>query len=275
MSLGLVWLDGGYVTASEARVSVFDRGLAYGDGAFTTLRVGGGEPLLIRRHLERLGGDLCALGIPPPAADTLEAACRGLIRRLGLSEAVLKITVTRGVGGRGPAPPESQEEQEPTAFISASPLPPPRPTIRATAVRDERGPLVGRYKSLNYLANVLALREARERGFDEALLTRDETLVEAAISNLISGTGNIPKTSPAAVGALPGIARGVLLDSGEIEEGEIPTATPGPLYCVNSVRGVEPVAELDGRSLVLDPDLEGWLDTTLRDRGALPPCPAV
>ena len=134
--LDLVWLDGEYLTAEQASVSAFDRGLAYGDGAFTTLRVGGGEPLLLERHLARLGRDLAALYIPPPEAGELESACYGLIQRLQLHDAVLKITVTRGAGGRGPLPPE---DPSPTALVSVSSLPPPRSPLRAVTVPDERG----------------------------------------------------------------------------------------------------------------------------------------
>lgn len=265
MSLDLVWLNGEYGPASEARVSVFDRGLAYGEGAFTTLRVGGGEPLLVQRHLERLGRDLRALHIPLPDTRELESACRGLIERLGLSEAVLKITVTGGTGGRGPARPESPE---PNAFISASPLPAPRPPILAVTVPDERGPLA-RYKSLDYLANVLALREARQRGFDEAIFASGGVLAEATVSNLVGLEDGALRTPARAV--LPGIAREVLLESGEVEEGDIPAETRGPLYCVNAVRGIEAVAALDGRELSRDAEIESRLTGALRAGGALPP----
>ena len=266
VSFDLVWLDGGYVPASEARVSVFDRGLAYGDGAFTTLRVGGGAPLLLDRHLARLGRDLEALYIPSPAPGEIEAACRGLAQRLGLTDAVLKITVTRGQGGRGPTLPE---EPKPTAFVTASPLPAPRGPLRAVTTSDERGTL-SRHKSLNYLASVLALREARERGFDEAIFTHGGALAEATVSNLV-GLEDGSLRTPDADGLLPGIARGVLLESGEVEEGELPAATRGPLYCVNAVRGVEAVAELDGRTLARDAEAETRLVAALRERGALPP----
>jgi branched-chain amino acid aminotransferase len=263
MSFDLVWLNGAYVPASEARISAFDRGLAYGDGAFTTLRVGGGEPLLLRRHLARLALDLGALYIPPPGLEELAAACHGLVERLDLSEAVLKITVTRGAGGRGLAPPT---EPEPTAFVAASPLTAPRPPLRAATVPDERGALAS-HKSLNYLASVLALREARDGGCDEALFVRDGALVEATVSNLVGLVEGSPRT-PAGDGILPGIARGVLLESGAVEEGELPADTPGPLYCVNSVRGVEAVGELDGRALTRDSVMEARLVAALRESGA-------
>lgn len=265
MSHDLVWLNGEYLSASEASVSVFDRGLAYGDGAFTTLRVGGGEPLLLARHLARLGRDLATLYIPPPDAGNLEAACRGLIHRLELLEAVLKITVTRGPGGRGPLPPE---EPSPTVLVSSSPLPAPRSPLRTVIVPDERGSLA-RHKSLNYLPSVMALREARERGCDEAIFARDGLLREASVSNLFGMAGG-ELVTPYDDGILPGVAREMLLDSGVVVEGDMPADTRGPLYCVNSVRGVEPVSELDGRELAQDSRAEARLAEALRERGALP-----
>lgn len=261
----LVWLNGEYLPAAEALVPVSDRGLAYGDGAFTTLRVGGGEPLLLDSHLARLGHDLAALYIPPPEADTLEAACRGLVHRLELRDAALKITVTRGPGGRGPAPPD---DPSPTAFISASPLPAPRGPLRAATVDGERDAL-SRHKSLNYLPSVLALREARERGCDEAIFALDGLLLEASISNLV-GVEGAGLVTPAGGGVLPGVARGALLESGAAVEGDVAADTPGPLYCVNAVRGIEPVGELDGRMLGRDPETEARLRAALREQGALP-----
>lgn len=263
-SLDLVWLNGEYLPASEARVSVFDRGLSYGDGAFTTLRVGASEPLLLHKHLARLERDLTALYIPPPEPGDLESACYGLIHRLELREAVLKITVTRGPGGRGPLPPE---EPSPTVLVSASPLPPPRASLKAVTLPDERGSLV-RHKSLNYLPSVLALREARQRGCDEAIFARHGLLTEASSSNIVGVAGG-ELVTPAA-GVLPGVAREALLESGEAGEGDVPAGTRGLLYCVNSVRGVEPVAELDGLELALDGGMEARLSGALRERGALP-----
>ena len=262
--MNLVWLNGEYLPAEQARVSVFDRGLAYGDGAFTTLRVGKGEPLLLDRHLARLRRDLESLYIPPPDAGELEAACRGLIQRLELREAVLKITVTRGPGGRGPLPPE---EPSPTTFVSASQLPPPRAPLRAVTVPDERGAL-SRHKTLNYLPSVLALREAHQRGAEEAIFARDGLLAEASVSNLLGLDGEELVTP--APGVLPGVAREALLDSGVAGEGNVPADTRGPLYCVNSVRGVEAVSELDGRGLIQDSRVEARLVEALRERGALP-----
>lgn len=264
MSHDLVWLNGEYLSASEARVSAFDRGFAYGDGAFTTLRVSKGEPLLLGRHLARLRRDLAALYISPPDAGELESACRGLIHYLELLEAVLKITVTRGPGGRGPLPPE---EPSPTILVSASPLPPPRAPLRVLTVPDKRGALA-RHKSLNYLPSVLGLREAHQQGYDEAIFARDGLLREASVSNLVALDGDEFVTP--AFGVLPGVAREALLDSGVVGEGGVPADTQGPLYCVNSVRGVEPVSELDGRELARNSRTHEQLVETLRERGALP-----
>ncbi len=251
--------------ATEARVPVSDRGFAYGDGAFTTLRVARREPLLLYRHLRRLRRDLAALRISPPSPEELAAACRGLVERLEMGEGVVKITVTRGPGARGPSPGKGGE---PTVVVTASGLPEPRPPLRAVSVPDARGSLV-RHKTLNYLTSVLALWEAEVSGRDEAVFVRDGELLEASVSNLAGVADGELLTPPAGRGLLPGVVREVLLEAGTVAEGPLPVDTGGPLYCINAVRGVEPVAELDGRGLALDRGLEERLRGVLGESGAL------
>lgn len=258
--MNLVYLNGSYVPAGEARVPVSDQGLAYGDGVFTTIRVSGG-PCFLEWHLERLLRDAAALYVEPPPVEELEEACRGLVYRLEMEEGVVKVIVTRGVGGRGPSP---KNAGDPTVIVTASGLPEPRPPLRAITVPDARGPLAA-HKTLNYLPNVLALHQAEAAGCDEALFTRDGLLVEATVSNLVGFVGDRLLTPPLDGTVLAGVARRALLEAGAIREGELPSGLAGPLYCINNVRGVEEVAELDGRSLERDPGLHELLQNALED----------
>jgi branched-chain amino acid aminotransferase len=198
----------------------------------------------------------------PPSVEDLEEACRGLISRLEMREGVVKITVTRGAGRGGPSP---KNAGDPTVFVTASELPEPRPPLRAITVADAGGPLAA-YKTLNYLPSVLALRQAEAVGCDEALFTRDGMLVEATVSNLIGVVDGTSYTPPLDGTVLAGVARRALLEAGALREGELPTDRIGPLYCVNNVRGVEEVEELDGRPLERDPELHEMLQKTLEDR---------
>ena len=110
-----MWIDGALVAPDEARVSVFDHGVTVGDGVFETLKVAGGRPFAVRRHLERLGRSARALGLDVPVTDaTLRGVLDEVLAASGLADARLRITLTAGVtplgSGRGGArrtPPSS------------------------------------------------------------------------------------------------------------------------------------------------------------------------
>jgi branched-chain amino acid aminotransferase len=257
--LDLVYLNGSYLPPEEALVPVTDRGFAYGDGVFTTIKVLGSNPLFLDRHLARLGRDADAINLPAPL-DEVESAIWGLVGKLGLGDGVLKATLTRGTGGRGPSP--KNAAGPPTVVVSASSLPAPRPPLAAISVPDERGSLAS-HKTLNYLPNVLTLAQAEAAGCEEAIFSRDGLLLEGTVSNLIGAVGNRLITPPLSEGVLGGVAREVLLEGGVATEGPLPLETDGPLYCVNAVRGVEPVAALDGRTLRRKPETEDLIKKAL------------
>ena len=169
--------------------------------------------------------------------------------------------VTRGAGGRGPTP---KDVGEPTVIVTASDPPRPRPPLRAITAPDPRGPLAA-HKTLNYLPNVLALQQAEAAGCDEAVFVRDGWLLEATISNLVGVVDGVLLTPPLDGTILGGIARRALLESGAVREGWLPAVLAGPLYCVNNVRGVEEVAELDGRQMDRDPELHELLENALEE----------
>ena len=114
-----VWLNGIIVPEHEARIAPDDRGLLLGDGLFETLRVSGGRPLRLDRHLARLRAGAEILGLPVPLDDAeFAAAMAALLARRGLSEASLRLTLTRGPAPRGLLPPA-----EPTPTMLLTPLP--------------------------------------------------------------------------------------------------------------------------------------------------------
>lgn len=255
----VAYINGEYLPLQEARVSILDRGFNYGDGVFTTVQVAAGGPVLLAWHLERLQRDAAALFIPLPPLEELEAACSGVISRSGMREGVVKIVVSRGPGARGLS---TMAPAEPTIVITVAELPAPRSPIKAVTVPDERGSLAA-HKILNCLPNILALHRAETLGCQEALFVRGGLLMEATISNLIGVVDGEPLTPPLNGGVLGGIARRALLNAGAVREGELPEDIPGPLYCVNAVRGLEAVAVLDGRVLTLDHRVEHRLKAAL------------
>ena len=257
--MDLVYLNGSYLPPEEALVPVTDRGFAYGDGVFTTVKVLGGKPLFLDRHLARLGRDAAAISLPAPL-DEVESAIWGLAGKLGLGDGVLKATLTRGTGGRGPSP--KNAAGPPTVVVSASSQPAPRPPLAALCVPDERGSLAA-HKTLNYLPSILALAQAEAAGCEEAIFSRDGLLLEGTVSNLVGSVGGQLITPPLSGGVLGGVAREVLLEGSVVAEGPVPLETDGPLLCVNAVRGVEPVANLDGRTLRREPEMEDLIKEAL------------
>lgn len=238
-----------------------DRGLSYGDGVFTTMKVSGGVPLFLGKHLERLTRDASAIHLAAPVGE-VEVACFGLAARLGLVDGVLKVVLTRGSGPRGLS---TRNVEGPSVVVSASGLPGPRPALRAISVPDDRGPLAAR-KTLNYLPNIIALRRAEEAGCEEAVFARGGLLLEATTSNLVAKVEGMLLTPPLGGRVLGGVTREVLLEEGAVQEGDLPAEVSEPLYCLNSVRGIEPVVELDGRPLRSDAKIRSLLEEVLARR---------
>ena len=257
--MDLVYLNGSYLPPEEARVPVTDRGFAYGDGVFTTIKVLGGRPLFLNKHLARLGRDAAAIRLAAPL-DEVEDALQGLVRRLGLGEGVLKATLSRGVGGRGPSP--KKATSRPTVVVTASALPAPRPPLSVVSVPDARGPLAA-HKTLNYLPSILALAQAEDAGCEEAIFSRDGLLLEGTVCNVVGEAGGRLVTPPLSGGVLGGVARAILLEGGVVSEGPLRLKAEGPLYCVKAVRGAEPVSSLDGRALRRESRTEALLGEAL------------
>ena len=142
-----VWVDG----REGAQVPAFDRGLGYGDGLFETIRFAGWDAPLWTRHMQRLAEGCRRLGLPLPDPDLLLAEARAVSREL--SQAVVRITLTRGVGARGYRPPA---RVVPTRIVAAFEPPPVAETdylhglrARVCGVRLAHQPLLAGLKHLN------------------------------------------------------------------------------------------------------------------------------
>jgi len=262
--LSLVYLNGSYLPSEEACLPVSDRGLAYGDGVFTTMKVSRGAPLFFGKHLERLVRDAAAIHLAAPIGE-VEVACFGLVSRLGLEDGALKVVLTRGSGPRGLS---TRNVEGLSVVVSASGLLGPRPALRAISVPDDRGPLVA-HQTLNSLPNIIALRRAEEAGCEEAVFARHGLLLEATTSSLVGEVGGRLLTPPLGGRVLGGVVREVLLEEGVVREGDLPADVSGPLYCLNSVRGIEPVVKFDGRALRSDAKIQSLLDGILTRRSRL------
>lgn len=234
----------------DAIVSPFDRGFTLGDGLFETLRIKGGKVLRVEAHLARLAAGADVLGMPLPAID-LTAALAQTAAANGLSEGVLRLTLTRGTGPRGVLPPA---EPKPTLVITAAPLSPPLPAARLVIAqgtrRNDRSPLA-QVKSLNYLDGILARQEAARRGADDAILlnTRDG-VAETSIANLFAVIDGVLITPPLSEGVLPGVMRAEVVAAGAQERPlTADDLSSAEEILLTSALGIRSVATLEGRPL--------------------------
>lgn len=239
-------------------VSVFDRGSRDGEGLFETLRVYRGLPLLWERHLERLVVSAAELGFPvPPSGSLLREGIAAVLESAALMDAVVRITVTRGIAGGRPT--------RAGCWIDAEPVDARlwRGTRRgeATVVLSRRpfapGSLGG-FKTTSRLAYHLAREECRAAGADEALLvtSRGEVL-EGAASNVFAVIDGQPATPPLESGILPGITRGFVLRA--CRELGIPMRTrpitreellgAQEVFVTNAVQGIVPAVSIESRPI--------------------------
>ena len=214
-----IYLDGKFVPEADAKVSVFDHGLLYGDGIFEGIRFYNGRVFRLEEHLERLwdsARSIC-LEIPIGRGEMTEALLE-TIRQNGLREGYIRLIVTRGVGNLGLNPAQCNR---PSIIIIATTIALYSKEVCETGLtvvtcatrRTSPAALNPAVKSLNYLNNVMARIEANLAGADEALMLNEAgNVAECTADNVfIIKRGNI-FTPPIAAGALRGITRSVVFD---------------------------------------------------------------
>lgn len=254
MSLAPVWINGG-----EQPLHPAERGLAYGDGLFETLRVRHGRPVLWQRHLDRLQAGCARLGIPLDSS-LLQGEVDVFLA--GREHGVLKIIVSRGPGGRGYLPPV---HPEPTRLLAwhdepAYPAGWAEQGIVAAVCQQRLGesPLLAGLKHLNRLEQVLLRQELEQLGGSEALVCDMQgRVVEGVFSNVLAVQGGKLLTPPIVNAGVAGVMRAELLaQAGALgiaaEEKELSLAdclAADELFFCNSVYGIWPVRELAGQGL--------------------------
>jgi branched-chain amino acid aminotransferase len=257
--MSLAWLNGTLMAPDQATIAANDRGFLLGDGLFETLRAEHGAPLHTARHLARLRDGAATLAIPLPWTDAALAGAMVVVAAaVPHNEAAIRLTLTRGPAPRGILPPE---KPVPTCLITAAPLPPIPPPARVVIAtvtrRNEHSPL-SRIKTLNYLDSIMARQEAERLGADDAiLLNAAGRVAEATAGTLFIKLGDETVTPPVSEGALPGIARALLLESGAATERPLTRAdlaSAHAAFIANSLHS-RPIKWLDGKDLsVFFPD---------------------
>lgn len=255
-----IYLNDRFVDQKEAVVSVFDHGFLYGDGVYETLRSYGGCFFMLRPHLARLqrSARLIGLELPIPLDEWSPLLSEALDRN-GLTDAHLRITVSRGEGELGLDPALCRR---PTLVIMARPLARyPDHLFQegvslaiVTVRRNLITALSPQIKSLNFLNNILAKREAARAGvFDALMLNAEGLLTESTTSNLFFVREGRLHTPSVDCGILDGITREVVLtlarEAGiQTEEGRYPAellARAEEAFLTNTSMEIMPVGTID------------------------------
>lgn len=257
----VVYLNGDFIPAEEARISPFDHGFLYGYGLYETCRSYNGVIFRLAQHLKRLLRAAELLGLDATISSIgLESTCLELLKVNKLENARIRITVSAGPGD---IIPESLSGSCSTVFIAARKLVLPAPDIykqgyqvfTSNCRRNSRS-LLAQIKSTCCLESLLALQEANARGGDDVIILNEKgMLTEASTANIFLVKNGVLETPTCDSGALPGITGEVV---GELAQAmgirvvrkEIPgvgLSSADEVFRTSSILEIIPITRVDGK----------------------------
>ncbi len=214
-----IYIDGSFYSQADAKVSVFDHGLLYGDGIFEGIRFYNGRVFKLTEHIDRLWDSAKAICLTIPMSKAeMEAALLETIRQNGLRDGYIRLLVTRGVGNLGLSPDRCEKASviiiaATIALYPAEKYETGMVMVTCATRRMSAAALPPAVKSLNYLNNILAKIEANHAGADEGLMLNDEGYVaECTGDNIFIVKNGKAFTPPVYAGGLGGITRQVAID---------------------------------------------------------------
>ena len=250
-----VYLNGEFLPAAEARISVFDRGFIFGDGIYEVIPVYGGRLFRLPHHLDRLDHSLNGIRLANPMShQRWQAVLEELVQRNGRGDQSLYLQITRGVAERDHGFPPATE---PTVFAMSKGLEAVSPELHAgvsaLTIEDIRWKWC-HIKAIALLPNILMRQQAIEQGAAEAIMLREGFVTEGTASNIFIVRDGRVQTPPKSNLLLPGITRdlvvelcrqnGVPCEEAAISEQQLRDADE--LWITSSTREILPVTHLDG-----------------------------
>jgi len=255
-------IDGALVAPEAAKVSAYDRGFLYGDLVFEVMRVYAGAPFARDEHLARVARSaaLVHLSMPASPAQLADELTRAL-KAAAAGDAYVRVSVSRG---EGPPGLDLTRATAPRRVIMVEPLPAlPEAlyargiaAVTATTTRATEGTSAAAAKFGGYLANALALHDARARGADDAILVDAAgRVLEATAANVFAVRGGELLTPDVASGVLPGITRAAVLRlarplrtvEAPLDVGALRAAHE--VFLTSSIRELVPVVRIDGAAV--------------------------
>lgn len=255
MAVEEVYLNGKYLPAADASISIFDRGFIFGDGVYEVIPVYGGRLFRLQQHLDRLRYSLGEIRLPAPLSDKAVSLIFERLLNGRIDDASIYLQITRGCAPRNHAFPENIT---PTVLAYVQDLDYPNQAYREAGIHavsfpDQRWQRCD-IKSVSLLANVLARQFAHEHDAAEAVLFRDCKLTEGAASTLFVVHNGQLLTPSSGHSILPGITRDLVLELAcnhglqcqqtDISEKQVKQADE--LWLSSSTKEILPIVKLDG-----------------------------
>lgn len=261
-----IYIDGEFYSKEEAKISVFDHGLLYGDGVFEGIRIYNGTIFKLQEHVDRLYASAKAISLNISIGpDEFAALLKETVRQNGRDSAgktgYMRVLVTRGFGDLGLDPAKCAKSSIVIICgdIQLYPEDYYRKGITVASVSTRRNSvdaLDPRIKSLNYLNNIMAKIEAKQAGALEALiLNRDGYIAECTADNVFIVKQGVMYTPELSCGALAGITRGTVIDLAgktgitvhETRLAQYDLYTADECFLTGSGAEIIPVVKADGR----------------------------
>ena len=259
-----IYINGTLYDKDDARISVYDHGLLYGDGVFEGMRSYGGKVFRLKEHLERLWKSAESIWLTIPISfEAMAAAVQDTLGHNGIQDGYVRLVVTRGPGTLGLDPNRTSDPQVIIITDNISLYPDEfyekgLEIVTAKTIRNHPAALNPGIKSLNYLNNILAKIEGLQAGCVEALmLNHNGEVAECTGDNIFLVRGGQLVTPPVDAGILEGITREAVIELAG--EASIPVhqvrVTQQELYnadecfLTGSAAEVVPVVKVDGRQI--------------------------
>ncbi len=214
-----VYINGKLFDKADAKISVYDHGLLYGDGVFEGIRVYSGKVFRLRQHIERLYDSARAIHLEIPIGrEQMTEAVLDTVKANNKRDGYIRLVITRGAGSLGLDPRKVTDPQVIIIVDDITMYPPElyengMEIVTAATIRNHPNALNPRIKSLNYLNNILAKIEGIRAGCLEALMLNHKgEVAECTGDNVFIVKHGILKTPPADAGILEGVTRNAVLD---------------------------------------------------------------
>ncbi|QDV63894.1 branched-chain-amino-acid transaminase [Crateriforma conspicua] len=259
-----IYINGEYFSRENAKISVYDHGLLYGDGVFEGMRIYHGKVFRLREHLIRLWESARAIALEiPMSIDEMTAAVKETVKRNELEEGYIRLVVTRGGNQLGLDPFRCEDPQVIIIADKISLYPEQYYTdgldlVTAATIRNHPAALSPRIKSLNYLNNIMAKIEGLRAGCIEALMLNHKgEVAECTGDNIFVVKDGVLMTPPIDAGILEGITRNAVIELAEkadIVVRQIPLTrhdifVADECFLTGSAAEVIPAVKLDGRHI--------------------------